>query len=451
MRMWDESMFAVNTYEMMQNGNYFTLYYNGVPDLYNTKPPLTVWLQLISVKLFGYNELAIRLPSATAAFFTISFLFRFVARYFDYIKAWIVALILISSAGFVGYHTSRTGESDAILTFFLFLLNLKFIQFLIEGKKQTIFLCFVFLTLAFATKLYAGFLFIPAYLFLLLYYEKFKAFVLTKEFLAGFILFIVVSLGLLYLRELESPGYLKVIWMNDAGRLLTVSKEFEKTGLFYLENLYEKQFSLYFLPLIIGCVLIFIRKREQNQQQILVASFALVMVYLLIISFSQTKLSWYDMPLYPFLALITAGVFQLLTDYFSELRKGSGRLVSYLTIILIFSYPYHYRFCKSQGNRIDDGDIVKEANERYLFQAIRNGTDLDGLQVLYRSYNGPLLFYKYKLHDAGQEINLHTNTDNFKAGDRVLICKEEHRQELEESFDLLWVDGYQYADVYLLK
>lgn len=58
MRWWDESMFAVNTYEMMHRGNYFSLYFDGAPDLYNTKPPLTVWLQLASVKAFGYNETA---------------------------------------------------------------------------------------------------------------------------------------------------------------------------------------------------------------------------------------------------------------------------------------------------------------------------------------------------------------------------------------------------------
>ena len=107
MRMWDESMFAVNTYEMMENGNYFSLFYNGLPDLYNTKPPLTNWLQLLSVKMFGFNELAIRLPSALATFFTILFSFKFIAKYFDYMWAWVVALILISSAGVVGFHTSR--------------------------------------------------------------------------------------------------------------------------------------------------------------------------------------------------------------------------------------------------------------------------------------------------------------------------------------------------------
>lgn len=118
---------------------------------------------------------------------------------------------------------------------------------------------------------------------------------------------------------------------------------------------------------------------------------------------------------------------------------------------LIFFYPYYFRFSKSQGNKIDDGEIVEEANERYLHQAIGNGTNVDGLKVLYQSFNGPLLFYKYKLIEAGQEIELHTDTDDFEVGDKVLVCKDKHREALREKFEIIKTDGYQNADVYLLR
>jgi len=55
MRWWDESMFAVNTYEMLQNEKWFSLYFDGIPDLYNTKPTLVSWIQILFVKIFGYN------------------------------------------------------------------------------------------------------------------------------------------------------------------------------------------------------------------------------------------------------------------------------------------------------------------------------------------------------------------------------------------------------------
>ncbi|HNZ43557.1 MAG TPA: glycosyltransferase family 39 protein, partial [Bacteroidales bacterium] len=121
MRLWDESMFAVNTYEMINNGNYFANYFDGHPDICNTKPVLTLWAQIACVKLLGYNELAVRLPSAIAAALTILLVFVFLYRNYSAIWAWAAALILITSQGFIGYHTARTAEADSLLTFFLLL------------------------------------------------------------------------------------------------------------------------------------------------------------------------------------------------------------------------------------------------------------------------------------------------------------------------------------------
>ena len=128
MRWWDESMFAVNTYEMMHNGKYFSNYYDGVPDVTNTKPPLINWLQILFVKIFGYNETSIRLPSAFAAAITILLVFNFISKRFSLTWAWISALILLTSPGFIGFHTARTGEADSLLTMFLCLSNIYFLR-----------------------------------------------------------------------------------------------------------------------------------------------------------------------------------------------------------------------------------------------------------------------------------------------------------------------------------
>ena len=450
-RMWDESMFAVNTYEMLKNGNYFSLYYDGIVDLYNTKPPLTNWLQLISVKIFGFNELAIRLPSALAAFFTIIFSFKFTAKYFDYFWAWIVVLIILSSAGFVGFHTARTGESDSILTLFLLLANVAFIEFILQSKKKYILYFFLFLTIAFATKLFAAFLFIPAYLFLLIYYKKIKKAIFSWQFLVGLVIFIGISITLILLREMESLGYLDIILSNDIGRLFVVPKGFEKTNYFYIENFFTIRFSIYFIFFIIGSLFLFIKRKENHTQKILVMYFVLIATYLLIISLSVTKLPWYDMPLYPLLALIAAlPIIELINSLLIN-TKNKIRIAKYLIIALIFFYPYYYRSSKSQGNKIDDGAILIEANGRYLFHAMRENTNLDNLKVLFHGYNGSLLFYKYKLHEQGQEIELHKNVETLNIGNKVLVCKDEHRVALQEKFKIAQIDNYQSADVYILN
>ena len=69
-RLWDESRLASNAYEMHTNGNLIVTYYEGEPEMWNTKPPLVIWMQLIFIKLIGFNELAIRLSSAIAGLLT---------------------------------------------------------------------------------------------------------------------------------------------------------------------------------------------------------------------------------------------------------------------------------------------------------------------------------------------------------------------------------------------
>ena len=54
--MWDESRFAVNALEMLKTNHFIVQSCNGVPDVWNTKPPLASWLMAICFKLIGYNE-----------------------------------------------------------------------------------------------------------------------------------------------------------------------------------------------------------------------------------------------------------------------------------------------------------------------------------------------------------------------------------------------------------
>ena len=154
----------------------------------------------------------------------------------------------------------ETGESDAILSLFLLLSNLAFFRYIIEEQKRDILLVFVFMTLAFATKLYAAFLFLPAFLFILIYFKKLKSFVISWQYLIGTVMFLVISLTLIILRNIESPGYMEIIWLNDAGRLFYIDPEFKESIYFYIVNFFEDRYTLYFIPFIIGCIFLFTRK-----------------------------------------------------------------------------------------------------------------------------------------------------------------------------------------------
>jgi 4-amino-4-deoxy-L-arabinose transferase-like glycosyltransferase len=445
MRFWDESMFAVNTFEMMENGHYFSLYYDGLPDFYNTKPPLTSWLQILSVKVFGYNEFAIRFPSALASGLSVLFLFYFVKRCFSDILAWSSALILLSASGYVTYHTSRTGDSDALLCFFLLMANLSFIDYIRTNKKQRIFLICVFLTLAFATKLYAALLFLPAFLGVLIYTKNLSAFVWSKQFLAGCLLLIGCSISLILLRENETPGYLEIILNNDAGRLFVDLGKEKTTYWFYFDKLFKDRFALWSVLFMVGTGLIFMINDLKNRNLLFVV-LVLTFSYLLIITLSLTKFEWYDMPLYPLLAIIVAIPLEKLVISF-----GETTILKRVTFLgLIFFYPLLLTIFKSQGNHMSYGDTLVEANERYLFQAIKKKENLDGVKVLYHNWDGALLFYKYKLESENQTIELVTDFYSLTLGDKVLVCNENLKQLLKANFELTLLDKNETAELYLV-
>ena len=149
---WDESLFAVNACEMIHNHDYIGLFYKNLPDLFNTKPPCQVWLQVLFIQLVGYNELAIRLPSAIASSCSALLLFHFIKNRGSLIFALCVCFVFITSYGVATFHTGRTGDPDSLLAFFILCYLISFYKWLFENKKTSLFYFFIFLSLSFLTK-----------------------------------------------------------------------------------------------------------------------------------------------------------------------------------------------------------------------------------------------------------------------------------------------------------
>src|SRR4030043_901968 len=71
---WDEINFAESAREMILTDDYLTVRINFLP--FWEKPPLFIWFQVLSMKLFGINEFAARFPNAICGIFTLLFLYR---------------------------------------------------------------------------------------------------------------------------------------------------------------------------------------------------------------------------------------------------------------------------------------------------------------------------------------------------------------------------------------
>lgn len=66
---WDEINFAEAAREMLVTGNYSVVQIDFMP--FWEKPPFFIWLQALSMKIFGVNEFAARFPNAVAGLFTL--------------------------------------------------------------------------------------------------------------------------------------------------------------------------------------------------------------------------------------------------------------------------------------------------------------------------------------------------------------------------------------------
>lgn len=117
---WDEGIYAEIAREMLVGGTlhaWLVPHWNG--HLWFEKPPLQMWLTACSLRLFGINAFAARLPSALAGIACVGVLHAWLFRRFNLLSAWFSTVILLSAFGF--QHVARAGETDTLLSFFTLL------------------------------------------------------------------------------------------------------------------------------------------------------------------------------------------------------------------------------------------------------------------------------------------------------------------------------------------
>src|ERR1043165_6333606 len=256
-QLWDESRLAINSLEMTASKNVLITTYNGAPDMWSTKPPLAIWIQALSIDVFGYTEIALRLPSALAGLITCIFLFWFLAKKVQHVQlGYFACLVLITSYGFVRLHGARTGDYDALLTLFTTVYCVCFFLYLEKGKKRHFLYTMLFMVLAVFTKGVAGLLFTPA----LLVYAIFKRDVVNifrqPTSYLGLIAFLLITVGYYFLREHFNPGYLQAVYDNElGGRYNSAIEQHNQSITYYIRVMVVNHFKYWYMFLPCGIVL----------------------------------------------------------------------------------------------------------------------------------------------------------------------------------------------------
>jgi len=141
----DEGAFTEATRQMVVGGDYLTTYLNE--NLRFDKPILIYWLQAYSIHFFGFNEFAVRLPSALAGVLWAISIYFFTKYFYGYLKAFWATFIMITSLQISIIVDAAI--ADSLLN--LFIVLTMFFIYLFWEKRENKYIYLTFLTMGLGT------------------------------------------------------------------------------------------------------------------------------------------------------------------------------------------------------------------------------------------------------------------------------------------------------------
>ncbi len=113
---WDEINFAEAAREMLLTGNFTQVQINFQP--FFEKPPLFIWMQALSMKIFAVSEYAARFPNAVCGVISLSYLFFLGKRLKEITFAW--WWVLLYAGSFLPHFYFKSGIIDPWFNLFIF-------------------------------------------------------------------------------------------------------------------------------------------------------------------------------------------------------------------------------------------------------------------------------------------------------------------------------------------
>ncbi len=206
---WDEINFAEAAREMIVTKNYLTVQINFLP--FWEKPPLFIWMQVLSMKMFGINEFAARFPNAICGIVALLVLFNIGRKIHDNLFG--VLWVLAFAGSVLPFLYFKSGIIDPWFNLFIF-LGVYFLMLYAspehENKKQNIILAATFAGLAILTKGPVGFLLIALTGGIYLIIIRFKLKVKITDVLLYFLVLALVG-GSWFIVQLLSGHYDTVV------------------------------------------------------------------------------------------------------------------------------------------------------------------------------------------------------------------------------------------------
>ncbi len=333
---WDECIMVEQAREMKVTGNLLTNQWNHL--LLFEKPPLNNWLLLLFTG-GQVHEASARAVMILLSLLLIASVYVFSKKYFSSRVAILASLLLLTSNLYVLYTVRvNTDIGFALFTFIGF-----FLWLLSFNKTRLSYLSGIFLGLAVLNKglSIAPFLLaIGVSIFLDFKKERLINFL---KMIAAFLIVVVPWHAYHYL--VYGQQFMQVYFSEHLFRRAKYALDFHFEGrLFYFRLLYRDFFPWIFAAVILPFSYLFTYKhyinirairRELAQNQLVFTLLLLILIPLFSITVVKTKIAWYALPLYPFIAIFIAYSIEL------ALQKIRLRKIFFILVVLLVfkSYP----------------------------------------------------------------------------------------------------------------
>lgn len=375
---WDEGLYAYRAKGIVQTGNWWDQTAFSIGRLYSsTYPPILVWSQAISMKLFGFTNFAVRLFPAVCSALSLWILYLIALRLFSKEFSILIAISLAVSHLWNFY--SRQGMTDVPLLFFI-LLSFWLLIKIFESKSDfSTAIYSILLSISFAsglmTKIVVSFIpviFFIVFLFSAINFRKKISVIITflvgVSFAAPWHIFMAKKYGYEFYSAFLGKHFYSVVENNSKG-----------LGIFYYINqliLSNPFLILCFIGLaiwIVGIISYRIKKKHQadslnydNSQELrgsnyfvpkmpIIDNFKLrctdigkftayssIAVFIVLFSgfsLGMTKLPHYNIYMIPWAVIISGIFYEKIYDGLS-----SARLKWYIIISLMLSTVWSFNY-----------------------------------------------------------------------------------------------------------
>ena len=358
---WDEINFAESAREMIVTGDYLTVRINFQP--FWEKPPLFIWMQVLSMKLFGINEFAARFPNAICGIVTLLALFNIGKKIRNNLFG--LLWVLAYAGSVLPFFYFKSGIIDPWFNLFIF-LGVYFLMLYAypenTKKIQNIILAATFAGLAVLTKGPVGFLLIALTGGVFLLWVKFRVKVRVLDVVTYFVVLALVG-GSWFIVQILTGNFDTVIEFIVYQVRLFQTQDAGHGGFF------GYHFVVLFFGVFPSSVLALKAFGKEKSDEIFypfMKKWMVILFWVVLILFSivKTKIVHYSSLAYFPLTFLAAGfVYRAYQNQFkwskwmSSIIIGISVLVTLPVMLLPFADKFKYKIIES--NLIDDAFAVE--------------------------------------------------------------------------------------------